>query len=102
MPTAKEIVQELLKTRIEHTSGQRGAVDRKSSTVERLLSDAGIGGFVSWKNISRIQAELRAIQAVLNSVAGKTGIAHEQVQRTISQAVDRALKDIEIVLKTGD
>lgn len=102
MPTAKEIVQELMKTRVEHTVGQRGAVDRKSSTVERLLSDAGIGGFVSWKNISRIQAELRAIQAVLNSVARETGLSHEQVQRTISQAVDRALKDIEIVLTTGD
>lgn len=102
MPTAKEIVDELLSRRLTHTSGQKGATGRESSTVERLLLDAGAGGFRAWKDTPQIRAEVTALRAAVKALATNASVDPARVERIIESAVADALSGLSITLTTGD
>ena len=103
MPTAKEIVDELLSRRVDHTEGQKAATGRtKPYTVERMLTDAGAGGFRAWKDLPALRAELAATRAALVALAQSSAVDPKQVERIIEGAVQDALSDISITLTAGD
>gem|GEM_PF-840421 len=102
MPTAREIVDELLSRRLTHTAGQKGATGRESSTVERLLLDAGAGGFRAWKDTPQIGAEVVALRASVKALAANASVDPKQVERIIESAVADALSGLSITLTTGD
>jgi len=102
MPTAKEIVDELLSRRITHTPGQQAASNRDGATIERILGDTSAGGFRAWKDLPALRAELAATRAALVALAKNTGLDAAQTERIIRAAVDKALSDISITLTSGD
>ena len=102
MPTAKEIVDELLSRRINHTAGQAAASNRESATIERILGDASAGGFRAWKDLPALRAELAATRAALVALAQNTAVDPQAVERIIGEAVQDALSDISITLTAGD
>lgn len=98
------IVDRFLARRIEHTEGQKAATGRtKPYTVERMLTDAGAGGFRAWKDLPALRAELAATRAALVALAKNTAaVDPKQVERIIESAVQEALSDISITLTAGD
>jgi len=102
MPTAREIVDELLSRRIEHTPGQTAASNRESATIERILGDMSAGGFRAWKDLPLLRAELAATRAALVALAKTTAVDPRAVERILTDAVNRALSDISITLTSGD
>ena len=97
------VVDRLLARRIEHTEGQKAATGRtKPYTVERMLTDAGAGGFRAWKDLPALRAELAATRAALVALAKNTGLDAASTERIIRTAVDKALSDISITLTSGD
>lgn len=102
MPTAKEIVTELLGTKIDTSKGQRASVDRPSVTVAKALTDAATGGLRAWKDLPRLEAELEATRAAVVALAKSNGLDPKTAERVIARAVDDALAGITITLTTGD
>jgi len=86
MPTAKEIVDELLARRITHTAGQAAASNREGATIERILGDASAGGFRAWKDLPALRAELAATRAALVALAQNTAVDPQAVERIIGEA----------------
>lgn len=83
MPTAKEIVDELLSRRITHTAGQKAASNRDSATVERILGDTSAGGFRAWKDLPRVDAQIKQVRARLTAL-----------EKAVSRGVSVSARDV--------
>lgn len=97
MPTAKEIVDELLSRRIPHTAGQQAASNRPDAEVARILGDASAGGFRSWKDLPQIRTELKQTRARLTAlekaISRGANVSARDVARELEPLVADDIRD---------
>jgi len=108
MPTAKEIIDELLSRRLTTSTGQRGAVKRDEMPLHKALTDSATGGLIVWKNWHAHEAQVKGLVGAVAALAKGEKFDEAKllagIRAAAAQGIAEAIEDgvdIDVVVTKG-